>query len=158
MSALSSSVGSVVSFLYSVWQNCLTIVARSEIKWKHLLQAVKFSNDLQNGLGKFGVEAYSKLSIKCMNFQMHFWKPNRKFLLFVYDSALVRLIVWSFPNLNGFLCVCLQSSKDLLDICLSLSIEEKLWVSVREIHKAYISHRLAEHLPSHILFQNVRSQ
>jgi len=59
------------------------------------MQAIKCSNDLQNGLSKFGVEAYSKLSIKCMNFQIYFLKPNRKYLLFVYVGDLVCHAVYS---------------------------------------------------------------
>lgn len=77
------------------------------------MQAIKCSNDLQNGLSKFGTEAYSKLSIKCMNFQIYFLKPNRKFLLFIYDGALVCLIMQPIHNLNWFLCVCSHSMKDL---------------------------------------------
>lgn len=64
------------------------------------MPAIKCSNDLQNGLSKFGAEAYSKLSIKCMNFQIYFLKPNRKFLLFVCDGTLVCLIMRSSHNLN----------------------------------------------------------
>ncbi len=50
-----------------------------------------------------------------MNFQMYFLKLNRKFLLFVYDGALVRLIMRVFSNLNG------------IPVCVFAEFEGYLW-------------------------------